>query len=82
MHVLDLRNTLLPLSLLELVRLFRRLDPMECIEIRFADSADRAVVLRVLPPACYDIILDDSLGDTGEGFRLRLRKKMSSDLFG
>jgi TusA-related sulfurtransferase len=75
----DLRQTLIPFSLLQIANAFRKMKPGEEMEIYAAiDAVEAAVfkdVLRILPPAGYDLLSQDDLAGDDPAVRLRLRKK-------
>ena len=75
----DLRETLIPFSLLQISNLFREMKPGEEVEILSGtDPTETAIlndVLRILPRAQYDLIVRETTKSDSPVTRLRLRKK-------
>ena len=75
----DLRETLIPFSLLQISNLFREMKPGEEMEILSGtDPTETAIlndVLRILPRAQYDLIARETTKSDSPVTRLRLRKK-------
>lgn len=73
-HVLDVRGTISPFSLLKASLLFQQMKPSEVLEILGCDPEMRSDLLRLLPDAAYEVLAaDPAAGDAGIA-RLRLRK--------
>ena len=76
---IDLRETLIPFSLLQITNAFRKMKPGEEMEIfASATPADAAIlkdVMLVLPPTEYDLLSTENQGGDGPVTCLRLRKK-------
>lgn len=81
MVTIDIRETLIPFSLLEIINAFQNLQPGDEVEILAGGSSlDRATVgdiLRILPEADYDVVSRGGSGSADPVTRLRLRKKVS-----
>jgi TusA-related sulfurtransferase len=77
----DLRQTLIPFSLLQIANAFGKMKPGEEMEIYAAIDADETAIfkdiLRILPPAGYDLLSQDDLAGDDPAARLRLRKRQS-----
>ena len=79
MLTFDLRETLIPFSLLEITNVFRGMKPGEEMEI-FAgithiDAAILKDVLLILPQTDYDLISRENRVGDNPVIRLKLRKK-------
>jgi TusA-related sulfurtransferase len=79
MVTFDLRETLIPFSLLEITNVFRGMQPGEEMEI-FAgvthiDAAILKDVMLILPQTDYDLISRENRVGDDPVTRLRLRKK-------
>jgi TusA-related sulfurtransferase len=79
MVTFDLRETLIPFSLLEITNVFRGMKPGEEMEI-FAgvthiDAAILKDVMLILPKTDYDLISRENRVGANPVTRLRLRKK-------
>ncbi len=79
MLTFDLRDTLLPFSLLQITNLFREMKPGEEMQIFAGVSHIDATILRdvmlILPQTDYDLIAKENLDGDDPVTRLRLRKK-------
>ena len=79
MLTFDLRETLLPFSLLQITNLFREMKPGEEMQIFAGVSHIDATILRdvmlILPQRDYDLIAKENLDGDDPVTRLRLRKK-------
>ena len=79
MLTFDLRDTLLPFSLLQITNLFREMKPGEEMQIFAGVSHIDATILRdvmlILPRTDYDLIAKENLDGDDPVTRLRLRKK-------
>jgi len=81
MVTFDLREKLIPFSLLQITNVFRGMQPGEELEI-LAGSCPVEVaiyqdVMRILPRDDYDLISQEDIGGEAPVTRLRLRKKLS-----
>jgi hypothetical protein len=79
MLTFDLRETLIPFSLLQITNLFRKMKPGEEMQIFAGVSHIDATILRevmlILPRTDYDLIAQENLDGDDPVTRLRLRKK-------
>jgi len=79
MLTFDLRETLIPFSLLQVTNLFREMKPGEEMQIVAGVSHSDAAILRdvmlILPRTDYDLIAKENLDGDDPVTRLRLRKK-------
>ena len=79
MLTFDLRETLLPFSLLQITNLFREMKPGEEMQIFAGVSRIDATILRdvmlILPRTDYDLLAKENLDGDDPVTRLRLRKK-------
>ena len=73
-HNLDLRGTIIPLSLLKASQTFRMINPGEVLEVICNDPEVHKDLFKVLPAASYDLISVETLEDDQASYRLRLRK--------
>jgi len=77
----DLRETLIPFSLLQIATAFRAMKPGEEMEVVSGVApTDRAIlkeVIRILPQADYDLITGKTPMSGDPVTRLRLKKKKS-----
>jgi len=81
MVTFDLREKLIPFSLLEITNVFRKMQPGEEMDI-LAGSCPVEVaifqdVMRILPRDEYDLISRQSVNGEDSVTRLRIRKKQS-----
>jgi TusA-related sulfurtransferase len=76
----DLRDALIPFSLLQIANAFRRMGAGEVMEI-LADNAEITTDLqRILPLAAYDIFYFSEAADDGRrSYRLRLKKNTTAN---
>ena len=82
MVTFDLREKLIPFSLLQITNLFRKMRPGEELEILAGSCPVEAAifrdVMRILPRDDYDLISQEDIGGEEPVTLLRLRKKRSS----
>jgi TusA-related sulfurtransferase len=82
MITFDLRQTLIPFSLLQIANAFRTMQPGDMMEIttdRNAAGADSIEdIMRILPPGAYDLVSKQNLAEEPPATRLRLRKRSIS----
>jgi tRNA 2-thiouridine synthesizing protein A len=78
----DLRETLIPFSLLEITNLFREMKPGEELEILAGTDPTGSSILKdvllILPRANYDLISKETIANDSSVTRLMLRKKNSN----
>ena len=81
METFDLREKLIPFSLLQITNVFRGMQPGEELEILGGscpvETAIFQDVMRILPPDDYDLISQEDIGGKEPVTRLRLRKKQT-----
>ncbi|MBI9083398.1 MAG: hypothetical protein JEZ11_07360 [Desulfobacterales bacterium] len=75
MDIFDLRETLIPFSLLQVTNTFKKMSPGNVMEIVAGDAGIVADLARILPAAEYDIVLNEPMDDLGRSIRLRLKKR-------
>jgi len=75
---LDLRETLIPFSLLQITNAFRKMKPGEEMEILAGVTTIDAALLKdirlILPPSKYDLHFAEEEVGNGPTLRLRFRK--------
>lgn len=55
-HILDIRGTIIPITLLKITQTFRELNPGETMEILVGDEDTREDLFKVLPASLYEVI--------------------------
>jgi TusA-related sulfurtransferase len=70
----DLRDTIIPFSLLQITNHFRQMDPGEVLEVIGDDKSIAADLKSLLPALEYEFMGIENLGADGADFRLQLRK--------
>ena len=76
-HILDLRGTIPPITLLKISQVFREMKPFEILEILCQDPDTRVDLFKVLPPAAYELIVMEELL---EDSTLRVQMKKNAGL--
>ncbi len=75
----DLRETLIPFSLLQITNLFREMEPGEEMEILAGTDPTGSSILKdvllILPKTQYDLISRETIESVSPAIRLMLRKK-------
>ena len=71
-HKLDLRDAIIPLSLLKISHEFREIKVGETMEILLNDPGAKRDLFKILPAASYEVT---QLNDEGLFYRIRLIKK-------
>ena len=74
MDVFDLRETLIPFSLLQVTNAFKALGPGAVMEIVAADTGIAADLQRILPAGQYQIVFNGPVDGHEPGICLRLQK--------
>jgi len=74
MHTFDLRNTIIPFSLLRIINLFKGMNPGDTIEVLWSDPDMPSDLLKVLPADTHEVILLEETKGNDPGFRMRLKK--------
>jgi TusA-related sulfurtransferase len=60
---MDLRDRITPFALLEVIGVFKRMQPGETLEVRGNDDDLRRDLDRILPGACYRIVSGAAAGE-------------------
>lgn len=55
-HILDIRGTIIPITLLKVTQTFREMNPGETMEILVGDRDTREDLFKVLPASLYEVI--------------------------
>ena len=71
-HLLDIRATILPITLLKVTQAFREMNAGETIEILVADPDTRQDLFKVLSPSLYELM---EMGEEKSFFRILLKKR-------
>lgn len=75
MMVFDLREALIPFTLLNIINAFHKMALGDTMDIVAEDDSVTADIQRILPPAAYDIVSAQAAGEAGcRTYRLRLLK--------
>jgi len=74
-HILDIRRSIPPISLLKVSQAFRSMKKKETIEILCGDNDTRTDIFKVLPPLSYKLVLMEELEDEDTLFRVQIKKK-------
>lgn len=74
-HRLDLRGSIVPLTLLKITQIFRTLKPGETMEVLWSEPDIPEDLFKVLPPASYELIAMEELGKVNHYYRFRIQKK-------
>ncbi len=74
-HILDIRRSIPPISLLKVSQAFRAMKKQETIEILCGDIDTRTDIFKVLPPFSYELLLLEELEEEDILFRVRMKKK-------
>ena len=74
-HILDLRGSIPPISLLKVSQAFRAMEEQEVLEILCRDLDTRTDIFKVLPSFSYELILMEELNADGSSFRFQMKKR-------
>jgi len=74
-HKLDLRNAIIPFSLLKVIQALKVMGPGETLEVFWSDPNTPADLFKVLPDSAYDLISLEEIGDGEPSCRIVLAKK-------
>jgi len=74
MNAFDLRETLIPFSLLQLTNHFNQMKPGEAVEIIGSDISLITDLTSILPESAYEIVLRTNQSGSGRDFRLQIKK--------
>ena len=72
-RILDLRGVISPFAILKVESAFRELRQQECIEILLSDAAFIKDLLKVLPKATTEVIINSS------SCKVKLKKEKNQD---
>jgi TusA-related sulfurtransferase len=74
-HILDIRRSIPPISLLKLSQVFRAMKKQETLEILCGDLDTRTDIFKVLPPFSYELLSVEELDEEDIIFRVHMKKK-------
>ena len=74
MHTFDLRNTIIPFSLLRIINLFKKMGPGETMEVLWCDPSMPSDLLKVLPGNDHEVVMLEEIKGDEPGFRMQLKK--------
>ena len=74
-HILDIRRSIPPISLLKVSQVFRAMKKQETLEILCGDLDTRTDIFKVLPPFSYELILVEELDEEDIFFRVQMKKR-------
>ena len=74
-HTLDLRNAIVPFSLLKVIQALKMMGPGERLEVFWSDPDTPADLFKVLPDSAYDLIRREEIRDGEPSYRIILAKK-------
>jgi TusA-related sulfurtransferase len=74
-YILDLRETIPPITLLKISKTFREMKPGEILEILFRDLETRRDVFRVISPIRCELIVMEEMADEPAAVRVQMKKK-------
>ncbi|RPJ74549.1 MAG: hypothetical protein EHM15_05150 [Desulfobacteraceae bacterium] len=72
--VFDLRDAIVPFSLLDIRRRFKQMRPGDCLVVLWNDPSAAEDLLRVLPAASFEVVSEGEISGQPAGFRLELVK--------
>lgn len=78
MESFDLRDTIIPFSLLQIANYFQQMKSGDEIEVIGNDPGIESDIKRILPSSEYRVVAVDKQQDNCRNFRLRLKKEVSS----
>ena len=74
-HILDLRETIPPITLLKISQVFRDMKPGEILEILCRDLDTRRDVFKVISPVTCELIVMEEMADEPASVRVQMKKK-------
>jgi len=74
MDIFDLRNGIVPFSLLDIRQRFKEMRPGDSLMVLWNDAAAVDDLMRVLPAACLEIVSKSEIPEPSGGFRMELIK--------
>ena len=78
MESFDLRDTIVPFSLLQIANHFQHMKPGEEIEVIGNDPGIESDIKKILPSSEYRVVAAEKSQDDSRNFRLRLKKEVPS----
>jgi TusA-related sulfurtransferase len=75
MYTFDLRNALVPFSLLDIRHRFKEMRSGESMVVLWGDAGAADDLLRILPAASFDIVSQAEIPGSPSEFRMELTKK-------
>jgi len=78
MESFDLRDTIIPFSLLQIANHFHQMKAGDEIEVIGNDPGIESDIKRILPSSEYRVVAIEKQQDNSRNFRLRLKKEVSS----
>jgi len=73
-NVFDLRDAIVPFSLLDIRHRFKEMRPGDSLVILWSDPAAADDLMRVLPAACLETVSKSEIHEPSGGFRMELIK--------
>ena len=74
MDIFDLRNAIIPFSLLDIRQRFKEMRPGDSLVVLWSDDAAADDLMRVLPASCLEIVSKGKVPEPSGGFRMELIK--------
>jgi TusA-related sulfurtransferase len=74
MNVFDLRDAIVPFSLLDIRQRFKEMQPGDSLVVLWSDPAAGDDLMCVLPAACLEIVSKSAILEPSGGFRMELIK--------
>jgi TusA-related sulfurtransferase len=74
MDTFDLRDTIIPFSLLDIRQRFKEMRPGDSLVVLWSDPAAADDLMRVLPAACLEVVSRGEIPEPSGGCRLELIK--------
>jgi TusA-related sulfurtransferase len=74
MDLFDLRNGIVPFSLLDIRQRFKEMQPGDSLMVLWDDATAVDDLMRVLPAACIEIVSKGEIPEASGGFRMQLIK--------
>ena len=74
-YILDLRETIPPITLLKISQAFRDMKPGEMLEILCRDLDTRRDVFKVISPVTCELIVMEEMADEPASVRVQMKKK-------
>ena len=74
-HILDLRGTIPPITLLKVTRKFREMKTNEILEILGRDPDTRKDIFKILPDFSFELIIMEEMEEEAPSYRIQMKKK-------